>query len=78
MTPVNIEDYQNATFYGFRMNPLTSSLQIEIINDGSPVVMPDIDTDIDPNGYQQYIWSTCSLGFQWSTAQPSHLQMTIL
>ena len=78
MTPTNIEDYQNATFYGFRVDPKTSAFQIEIINDGSEVVMPDIDTDINPKGYQQYLWSTCSLGFQWSTTQASHLQMRIL
>ena len=67
-------DLADKTFYGFRLNNQTGHLDIEVINDGSPVVLPQ-DNIIDPLDYKQFLWTQNILEFQWSNG---HLQMRII
>jgi len=68
-------DLADKTFYGFRFNPDTGNLDIEIINDGSPVVLPD-ENIIDKLDYSQWVWSRDTLKFQWGNN--GHLQVKFL
>lgn len=61
------------TLYGFRLNPDTGHLDIEVINDGSPIVFPQDDI-IDKFDYKQWVWTLRTLTFQWADG---HLQMGI-
>lgn len=63
-------------FYGFRMDPTTGDLTIEIISKGDGVVRLPSDDVIDPLDYKQWIWTTNTLDFQFSTN--GHLEMTVL
>jgi hypothetical protein len=68
-------DLADKTFYGFRFNPDTGNLEIEIINDESPVVLPD-EGIIDKYDYRQWVWSRDTLKFQWGNN--GHLQVKFL
>ena len=68
-------DLADKTFYGFRFNPDTGNLEIEIINDGSPVMLPD-EGIIDKYDYRQWVWSRDTLKFPWGNN--GHLQVKFL
>lgn len=68
-------DLADKTFYGFRFNPDDGGLVIEVINDGSPVVLPQ-DTVIDKYDYRQWFWTRDTVQFQW--APNGHLQARFL
>jgi hypothetical protein len=64
-------------FYGFRLDPATGHLNVEVIANGNGVVrLPDPEL-IDPLDYKQWIWTTNSLQFQFNPTN-GHLEMTIL
>ena len=67
-------DLADKTFYGFRLNRGDGGLNVEVINDGSAVVLPQPDV-VDPNDYKQWVWSQNTLQFQWDGG---HLQVKIL
>lgn len=60
----------NKTFYGFRYNPDDGNLQIEIINDGSLISLPQTITSnisiIDKYDYKVWFWSRETISFDWS------------
>lgn len=66
-------DLADKTFYGFKQIQETGNLQIEIIDDGSPVRLPQPDYIIGPNEYVQWIWSTGLYRFRWGPK--GHLEM---
>lgn len=68
-------DLADKTFYGFRYNPDTGKLQVEVINDGSPVELPQ-DGIIDKYAYTQWLWTRDTLSFQWGNK--GHLQVKYL
>lgn len=63
-------------FYGFRLDPATGNLSIEIIARGEGVVRLPADDVIDPLDYKQWIWTTSTLSFAFSSN--GHLEMTAL
>ncbi len=65
-------DLADKTFYGFRLDNPTGNLNIEIINDGSPVVLPQ-DNVVSADDYKQWVWSRDTLQFQWGPG--GHLQV---
>lgn len=65
-------DLANKTFYGFRLDPDSGNLNIEIINGESPVVLPQ-DNAIDKYDYKQWVWTQDTLQFQWGSN--GHLQV---
>jgi hypothetical protein len=65
-------DLADKTFYGFRLDNATGNLNVEIINDGSPVVLPQ-DNVISVEDYKQWVWSRDTLQFQWGPG--GHLQV---
>jgi hypothetical protein len=67
-------DLAEKTFYGFRLNHADGGLVVEVINDGSPVVLPQQDV-VDPNDYKQWVWSQDTLRFVWDRG---HLQVKII
>lgn len=69
-------DLSDKTFYGFRLDPDTGNLNIEIINDGSPVEIPQDDI-IDKYDYRQYFWSQNTVRFQFND-QNGHLLVKFL
>lgn len=68
-------DFANKTFYGFRLDPDSGNLNIEIINDGSVVALPQ-DNIIDKYDYKQWVWTQDTLQFQWGNN--GHLQVKIV
>lgn len=68
-------DLADKTFYGFRLSPDTGHLNVEVINDGSPVVLPQTGL-VDSNDYQQWVWTRDTLRFQWGPN--GHLQVVFL
>lgn len=58
-------DLADKTLYGFRLNPDNGNLDIEIINDGSVVALPQ-DGAIDKYDYKQWFWSRDMVRFSWN------------
>jgi hypothetical protein len=68
-------DLATQTFYGFRLNNATGDLNVEIINDGSAVNIPQ-EGAIDANDYKAWVWSRDTVRFQWSNN--GHLMVKFL
>lgn len=71
----NGTDLADKTFYGFRLNPDNGNLDVEKINDGSPVVLPQ-ENVINKYDYKQWIWTRDTVQFQWTSN--GHLQAKFL
>lgn len=71
---LDLAEMLDKTFYGFRLNPDDGGLTVELINDGSAIVLPQ-DEIIDKYDYKQWIWSEDTLDFQWDKG---HLQLKVL
>ena len=65
-------DLADKTFYGFRLNPDDGGLNVEVINDGSLVSLPQ-DAVIDKYDYKQWCWSADTLQFEFNNT--GHLMM---
>lgn len=64
-------------FYGFKLNPKTGHLSIEVIAQGDGVVRLPADPEIvQSDDYRQWLWSPDTLQFSFSTN--GHLEMTVL
>ena len=61
------------TFYGFRLIQSTGDCNVDIINDGSLVELPQDGYIVGPNEYLSYFWSTGTYRFQWG--DNGHLTM---
>lgn len=68
-------DLADKTFYGFRLDPDTGNLNIEIINGESPVELPQ-EGIIDKYDYKTWVWSRDTLKFQFN--EKGHLQVKFL
>lgn len=65
------------TFYGFRLNPTTGSLSVEILDgQANEVVQLPQENSLDANDYRQWIWTTNTLNFRLSEA--GHLEMEVM
>lgn len=55
------------TFYGFRLDPLTGSLTVEVIGSESDgvIAMPQEDV-LSANDYRQWLWTTNTLDFEFN------------
>ena len=71
---MNLGDYANQNFYGFRVNPDTSSLVVEVLTGDIPVVLPQ-EGFIDRNDYQQWEFSDKAMQFSWNKG---HLKVKVL
>ena len=70
-------DLADKSFYGFRLDPDTGNLNIEIIaaGDGDPVTLPQ-DGVVDKYDYKQWVWSRDTIRFQWGNN--GHLQVKFI
>jgi hypothetical protein len=68
-------DLGDKTFYGFRYNSLTGHLDVEVINDGSEVKLPQ-EGYIDPDDYKQWAWSQNTIDFEFKNS--GHLLIRII
>lgn len=57
------EDMGDATFYGFRLNPVNGQLTIEVINNGDGTIQLPFDYILNVNDYRQWLWSKRALNF---------------
>lgn len=75
--PENL-DVADKTFYGFRLNPDTGGLDVEMIDDESQAIeLPRLqDGIIDKYAYKHWVWSKNALQFEWSNN--GHLQVKIV
>jgi len=69
-------DLANKTFYGFRLIQRTGDLNVDIINDGSTVSLPQNGYIIGQNEYVNWIWSTDTYQFRWG--DKGHLEMVFI
>jgi hypothetical protein len=72
----NVDDVADKTFYGFRYNHLTGKLQVEKINDGDVVSLPDPSV-VDANDYKQWVWTRSNLSFSWNNSRKTHLLVEV-
>lgn len=63
-------------FYGFRLDPITGHLNVEVIAAGTDVIQLPQEGVIDPNDYVNWMWSPATLQFDF--APNGHLKMTVL
>lgn len=74
-----LETLPDDTFYGFRLNPATGSLRVEIISgdSGGVVALPQ-EGMLDANDYRQWLWTTNTLDFKFSASNNGHLEMKVM
>lgn len=68
-------DLADKVFYGFRLDPDTGNLNIEILDGDTPVVMPQ-ETIIDKYDYKQWFWTKDTVRFEWGNG--GHLLMRLI
>lgn len=68
-------EYAGKTFYGFKLDA-HGDLNVEVINDGTLITLPDPDNQSGPADYRHYIWTEDTLTFTWGAK--GHLKMEIL
>ena len=68
-------DLADKVFYGFRLDPDTGNLNIEILDGDTPVSLPE-DSTIDKYDYKQWVWSKDTIRFEWGTK--GHLLMRLI
>jgi hypothetical protein len=56
-------DLADKTFFGFRLDPATGNLDVEVINDGTSVALPQ-EGVIDPLDYRAWLWSRNTVQFE--------------
>ena len=59
VAPANNE-YAGKTFYGFKLDA-NGDLNVEAINDGTLITLPDPDNQSGPADYRHYIWTEDTL-----------------
>jgi hypothetical protein len=69
--------FSTETFYGFRYNNDTGKLVVEVINDGSPVKLPQ-DNITRKTDYKTWIWTKHTVQFDWDQNQKTNLLMEII
>lgn len=69
-------DFADKTFYGFKLLQAEGNLQIDIINDGSTVKIPEPGYIVGPNEYVNWVWSTGTYQFRWG--DKGHLEMVFV
>lgn len=57
-------DLSDKVFYGFRLDPTTGNLTVEILDGDTPVSLPQEDV-IDPLDYKQHFFSSDTIEFDW-------------
>lgn len=68
-------DLVDKVFYGFRLDPDTGNLTIEILDGDTPVSLPQ-DGVIDKYDYKQWVWSKDTIQFEWGNQ--GHLLMRLI
>lgn len=66
-------DLADKTFYGFKLINATGDCNIDIINDGSLVKLPQTGYIVGPDEYLAHFWSNGTYRFQWG--DKGHLVM---
>lgn len=71
-------DVTNKVFYGFKLDPQTGKLTLQIIDDDtSAIKLPDLGDNIsEADGYKNWFWSKNLVQFQWGNQ--GHLQVKIV
>ena len=69
-------DLANKTFYGFKLTHATGDFNVDVINDGSTVSLPQQGYIVGPNEYINWIWSTGAYQFRWGNK--GHLEMVLI
>jgi len=69
------KDLADKVFYGFRLDPDTGNLNIEILDGDTPVSLPEADV-IDKYDYKQWVWSKDTIQFEWGNK--GHLLMRLI
>ena len=68
-------DLVDKVFYGFRLDPDTGNLNIEILDGDTPVSLPQ-EGVIDKYDYKQWVWSKDTIQFYWG--DKGHLLMRLV
>jgi hypothetical protein len=68
-------DLVDKVFHGFRLDPNTGNLNIEILDGDTPVSLPQ-DGVIDKYDYKQWLWTKDTLQFYWG--DKGHLLMRLI
>jgi hypothetical protein len=68
-------DLVDKVFHGFRLDPDTGNLNIEILDGDTPVSLPQ-DGIIDKYDYKQWVWTKDTLQFEWGNK--GHLLMRLI
>ena len=68
-------DLVDKVFHGFRLDPDTGNLTVEILDGDTPVTLPQDDI-IDKYDYKQWLWTKDTIQFEWGSK--GHLLMRML
>lgn len=68
-------DLADKVFYGFRLNPDTGNLNIEILDGDTPVSLPQ-DRIVDKYDYKQWFWTKDTVRFEWGNG--GHLLIRLI
>lgn len=68
-------DLVDKVFHGFRLDPDTGNLTVEILDGDTPVSLPQ-DGVIDKYDYKQWLWTKDTLQYSWGSK--GHLLMRML
>jgi hypothetical protein len=68
-------DLADKVFYGFRLDPDTGNLNVEVLDGDTPVSLPEEGT-IDKYEYKQWVWSKDTIQFEWGNK--GHLLMRLI
>lgn len=67
--------YGDKVFYGLRLDATTGQLLFDIVDDDTPIALPQ-DGVINPNDYKALFWSSDAVRLRWGTN--GHIQMVFL
>ena len=65
--PTSIAELSTQVFVGFRLNPDTGTLLVEILDGDVAVVIPEqMDPIVDKYGYSHWLFTKETLRFEWA------------
>lgn len=68
-------DLVDKVFHGFRLDPDTGNLTVEVLDGDLPVSLPQNDT-IDKYDYKQWLWTKDTIQYEWG--DNGHLLMRLI
>ena len=74
----SLDSVMDKAFVGFRLDPNTGNLTVEIIDDDEYIISVPDGTIVGVDDYKAFLWTKKNLNFKWLPEQrPGHLIMEV-